>query len=348
MRSKLSMFMPFLILINIANFVHALNADEWIKGMAKANETINFSGTYVVIEDDQTQTIKVAQRYNSAQNKYQQLIQYLNGSDDLLYSDSQLALMKEANGTIRAVPNIKSSIVSLINELPQRLDIIQKNYDLELKEIDRVANRPAQHLIIKPKDQYRYGYHLWLDEETGLVLRAAQIKQKQILAQFIFTEINFNINPMTATWDEFETFLNQQSSSLKHHDSKSNPDWNTQTFLGFTAQKHIKEYSQANQSPIEVIVFSDGLANITVFIEELPEGSNSSQPVLIGHETRGALTVLGAVDNQHQMMLFGDVPIETLKTCIENLKYLHNDHTKMPDSNTTKPKEAEIQEPSKP
>ena len=337
MLSKLNMFI-LIISINIVHFAHALDANEWIHRMAKANENISFSGTYVVIEGDQTQTVKITQRYNTEQNKYQQLLQHLNGSNDLLYSDSKLALIKEANGQIRTVPNIKSSIVSLINELPQHLEIIQKSYDFELDGMDRIANRPTQRLSIKPKDQYRYGYQLWLDDETGLILRAAQIKQKQILAQFIFTEISLGLNPMTATWNEFDGYLQQHAQILNDALAEFEPKWNAKPFLGFMLQKHTREYSSKNQTTVEIITFSDGLANISIFIEDLSE-NYETKPLLLGHETRGALTALGAVYNHHQVMFFGDVPIETLKASIENIKY--SDKQAQTSANTIPPLQAQ-------
>src|SRR5206468_1885843 len=82
--------------------------------------------------------------------------------------------------------------------LPQQLSDLNQNYTIQLGGTGRVANRPAQQLVIKPKDAYRYGYQLWADKATGLLLKADLVDSNgKIIEQFMFTQLNSGI-PITA------------------------------------------------------------------------------------------------------------------------------------------------------
>jgi len=55
----------------------------------------------------------------------------------------------------------------------------------------RVASRAAQVLEIKPRDEFRYGYMLWLDQETAMPLKSQLIDDKgAIVEEILFTEID--------------------------------------------------------------------------------------------------------------------------------------------------------------
>ena len=63
-------------------------------------------------------------------------------------------------------------------------------YDLTLRASARIANRAAQVLWIKPRDESRYGYMLWLDQETAMPLRSQLIDDKgAVVEQIVLTDI---------------------------------------------------------------------------------------------------------------------------------------------------------------
>ena len=81
---------------------------------------------------------------------------------------------------------------------PGELDEIH----IRLGKTGRVANRKAQSVIIRPKDPYRYGYHLWADIDTGLLLKAYLIDHHgSILEQFMFTQYPSAARSPTPTWN---------------------------------------------------------------------------------------------------------------------------------------------------
>src|SRR5699024_3224456 len=64
----------------------------------------------------------------------------------------------------------------LLPSLPvNRLLGPESGYQMSLGGRERVANMMARIIHIQPRDAYRYGSRLWLEEHTGMLLRFALI-----------------------------------------------------------------------------------------------------------------------------------------------------------------------------
>src|SRR5690606_7112904 len=65
----------------------------------------------------------------------------------------------------------------------------------EMGDADRVAGRQAHELLIKPVDSYRYGYRLWVDVESHLLLKSQLIDEKDdVLETFAFSSLNVGVH----------------------------------------------------------------------------------------------------------------------------------------------------------
>jgi sigma-E factor negative regulatory protein RseB len=68
----------------------------------------------------------------------------------------------------------------------------QQNYHLQNLGDCRQVNRPCIKLAIKAVDQHRYSYFLWLDKQTGLLLRSDLKNNEGLdLERFQYTNISF-------------------------------------------------------------------------------------------------------------------------------------------------------------
>lgn len=52
-----------------------------------------------------------------------------------------------------------------------RVDLLQKNYEISIDSGDSIAGRPTDFIDIAPKYEYRPENRLWIDKETGLILK---------------------------------------------------------------------------------------------------------------------------------------------------------------------------------
>ncbi|MFQ5546575.1 MAG: sigma-E factor regulatory protein RseB domain-containing protein, partial [Acidiferrobacterales bacterium] len=146
-------------------------AYDWLMRMNQATRMLNYDGTFVYQHGDQLEAMRIihAVRDGSVRER----LVSLNGSAREVIRDDQQVMCY--------LPDRKSIIVehrfvgrdkSFPVILPESVTVLKKNYMIQLGAPGRVAGRAAQVVIIRPRDQYRYGYHLWADKETGLLLKA--------------------------------------------------------------------------------------------------------------------------------------------------------------------------------
>src|SRR4029079_13888533 len=74
--------------------------------------------------------------------------------------------------------------------LPERISAVAKNYDISLGETRRIAGYDCQAVLLTPKDNLRYGYRLYADNASGMLLRAVTFDSSgEQIEQFMFTQL---------------------------------------------------------------------------------------------------------------------------------------------------------------
>ena len=80
------------------------------------------------------------------------------------------------------------------------------HYEFELSgEVERVAGRECQDLILSPRDSQRFGFRFCADKATSLPLRAQTVGPEGILTQVVFNTLeigkNVNAEALRPTWN---------------------------------------------------------------------------------------------------------------------------------------------------
>ncbi|MEZ5582190.1 MAG: sigma-E factor regulatory protein RseB domain-containing protein [Candidatus Competibacteraceae bacterium] len=74
--------------------------------------------------------------------------------------------------------------------LPHDLNRLESFMPSKYWAMTGLPGQPTQVIAIQPRDKLRFGYRLWLDRETGLVLRSALLdEQEQVVEQMMFTHV---------------------------------------------------------------------------------------------------------------------------------------------------------------
>lgn len=210
----------------------------------------------------------------------------------------------------------------------RRFEDMSDNYDVVLDGRDRVAARPAVRLSVTPKDHDRFGYRLSLDETTGLLLRSElRDSEGANLEIFQFTSLRVGDDVALADLEPSTT------GTVMHHLLPPEPpeqapaatdagrergetsDWRVRWVpSGFRmTNTHARRPAQAEGAgTVSTLVFSDGLAAFSVFIEELPRGGAGSVV-----SRRGATVVLTHLasggSGEHLVTVVGEVPVATAR-----------------------------------
>jgi sigma-E factor negative regulatory protein RseB len=293
--------------------VHATEAAyDWLMKMNQATRELTYDGTYVYHHDDSLEAMRIVHRVEDG--VVQERLVSLNGAArEVIRDDRQVTCYLPDRQSVfvehRLAREKKFPII-----LPERVEDLKKNYVIHLGKAGRVTGREAQLVLINPRDSYRYGYHLWADIETGLLLKANLIDHKgKMLEQFMFTQLNIgrpidprDLEPAVAG----EGLAWYWGDTVETSDSNPPPEWLVERLpRGFTLANRIMRKNPTRNGTVEHLVYSDGLAAVSVFIEETGQDTNAA---MIGPSRMGAVHAFGNIVNGRQVVVVGEVPAATV------------------------------------
>lgn len=264
-------------------------AGEELERMERALGSLSFSGVVVFSRDGQLDALRVQRSTAGAAPR--ELIERLTGPS--------LPLQRDAAGTWLAEgPRfLADAVLSDQGVLPDRA----AGYELAWVTEDRVAGRVASVVDARARDSLRFGRRFWIDRDSGMLLRAAVFGADGILVeQWMFASfepVAPSLPPALAPEAQASVVYPAVTAAAAARSAVRVEDVPS----GFAL------VSAAISADSEQLVFSDGLAKVSVFVEQLPrEGA-----VLSGLQTRGALSVFGRLFEGRQVVVVGEVPPAT-------------------------------------
>jgi sigma-E factor negative regulatory protein RseB len=204
---------------------------------------------------------------------------------------------------------------SFFPELPaDQQEQISRSYSLKFGRTERIAGQSARNLKILPRDTYRYGYSLWLEKHSGLLLKWELIdSNRNSLAKLMFTDIRLGSEVDTRELkpsNQFKKFKTVESKLPAGRGiSHGNPRWKPDRLPpGFELTTH-RIFGKAGEDMYEHLVYSDGLAAVSIYIEgNLTNEEKQSE--LRSVETTHAFT---RTAENVIITVMGDVPAATVQ-----------------------------------
>lgn len=307
------LFLASILLPWSAGVTAAESAMDWLMKMNMAVESKNYDGIFVYRYGDQLEAMRIVHRVNNGAHR-ERLISLNGEAREIIRNDRDVICYTPSKKSV-VVEHRKTRQKNFPALLPHRLDRLLLYYDLNLGGSDRVAKREAQLVYIKPKDAYRYGYHLWADKKTGLLLRANLVNEKgQVVEQFMFTNINIGkkipVADLKSSYSAKKWVWHREKEKETGGDEVKEMRWKAARLpKGFSLSRRILRNMPMGNMPVEHLVYSDGLAAISVFIE--PRGKKNKRRMK-GATGMGAVHAFGTVVNDHQITVVGEVPAATV------------------------------------
>lgn len=288
-------------------------AHAWLMKMSRAARTLDYTGAFVYQHGTQLEAMHIVHQGRGGAAR-ERLVS-LNGAPR--------EVIRNEREVICLLPDMKSAVVEYRKTggerfpglLPERLPDLDEHYAIGLGGSGRVAGREAQIVLIYPRDDYRYGYQLWADRDTGLLLKADLLDRKgRILEQFMFTHLVIG-EPIPDS-----AFVPQipDQQGLRWYREESGPPppqtgepgWTAERLpAGFRLSTFMMRREPMRHKPVEHLVYSDGLAAVSVFIEKREE---DDKPFVLGASRMGAVHAFGRRIGAHQVTAVGEVPAATV------------------------------------
>ncbi|MGE0386903.1 MAG: MucB/RseB C-terminal domain-containing protein [Gammaproteobacteria bacterium] len=279
--------------------------------MTSALDSRNYDGVFVYQRGSQTDSMRIIHRHDGRGSR--ERLYSLSGSAREVIRDGETvtcifpddrAVMVEQGRTKRLFP---SAFVAPAGDLAS-------NYELTVAGEDRVAGRSAWLVTIRPRTPDRYGYRLWIDVESDLLLKSNVLDPGGfVLEQFMFTQLDLPaaiaddlLKPATSG-EGFERIARQSGQEAPPVPAGQ---WEARWLpAGFSLRDHADQPVAGNAGPVRHLVYSDGLAMVSIFVEPVVDG----KPTLRGFSSMGAVNAFSTVADAWQVTVVGEVPRATVQ-----------------------------------
>ena len=305
-------FLPILVW---AVSAQAGTVDKWLMRINDAALNLNYHGIFVYAYDSRLESMRVIHRVDKG--VVRERIYSLNDAPREIIRDAGQVWCYVPERNIGVHEFRETSKQSFPNILPQRLSRLGDNYELILGRVGRIAGRTTQQILILPLDNYRYGYALWSDQETGLLLKATLVdNNRNPIEQYMFTQIEIGTSipdsallPLTSK-ENLKWFGVENVGNEPQYAAVENPSWKVGSVPeGFKVSRQIKRMSPIRKRMMEHYVYSDGLAAVSVFIEMV---GDNTYPQINGISRMGAVHAFGHAQEGYHITVVGEVPSATV------------------------------------
>ncbi len=306
---------PLLLFALVGTHATAQEARDWLERMGRAVEELNYRGTFVHVLDGTSEALHIVHRNADGQSGERILSLDGPGREIVRQGDRVQGIFPDRRIVFFET---RSDVSPLVSVLPSSTTDLSPHYDIKLGGADRVAERAAQVLEIKPRDEYRYGYKLWLDQETAMPLQSQLIdEQGDVVEQILFTEIDIPADipaeALAATIDTegFTTLQAPEAAPLA-----AEIPWRAAAVPGgFRLSVATQSPIAGSDTPVEHLVYSDGLATVSVFIEDPATKAEVGE----GFSTVGSTNAYSLTLRGRKVTALGEVPRQTVRTIASSL-----------------------------
>jgi sigma-E factor negative regulatory protein RseB len=280
--------------------------------MANQTRALNYEGTFVYIRGTSAASMRLIHKAEHEQEQ-ERLISLSGAAKEVVRSNNEVTCYFPGEPTVRMEGNGPGRVIS--SSFPQKIHKVSVNYQYTVLGGDRVAGRPTWVVKIAPLTNDRYSYRVWIDSSTRLMLKSEVLGlNDDVLEQVLFTNIEFPreipdsaFKPAAVGQGHSKT----ESRSVSDTRAPSNAgQWTVQWLPeGFTMHDRRVHAMHSDGMPVDHMVYTDGLASISVFVEKLQNGGG----VLDEVSSFGAVNTYSTVSADFQITLVGELPIATIK-----------------------------------
>ena len=295
------------------------DALSWLERIYAATQKLSYTGTFVYRSGDQAETSRIV--HLVGRNGTRELLETLDGQQrEIVRSGDEVKCYLPDAKTVKVDKQTDHKVFPVL--LPESLQDIGEHYDVSAGPVERVAGHDSQSILLQPKDKLRYGRRLWADVKTGMLLKSQTLNESnEPIEQFAFTQISIGgkigrsqLKPKFLT--KARSWHVENSDAVAANLAASG--WSIKPVLpGFRKVTEMKR-TQGGSSEVGHVVFSDGLAAVSVFIEPLTN-KTSLPPAGLSHQ--GSINIFSRQVASHLVTVVGEAPGESVKQLAESVEY---------------------------
>ncbi len=292
-----------------------------LQKISSAAHQLNYQGTFIFQRESQIESTRIYHLVDQS-GEHQRIVRLdgppreiiCNGREMRFYYPDQQSMERERHAVARrGFPAL----------LPDQLQTLSENYQLEEAGHERLAGYGARILLLIPKDGFRYGHKLWIDADSDLLLKAAMISdQDKVVEQFAFTYVKIGgridrdlLKPTLPV--KAPAILNDQPQG----EDVIRSGWDVGNLPpGFRKIAEMRRMFRGKTYPVTHLVYSDGIVAVSVFIEPIQPGVRP----MSGVARQGAVNLYAHPASNYQITVVGETPAVTVKQIGDSVVFRGN------------------------
>jgi sigma-E factor negative regulatory protein RseB len=293
---------------------------EWLARMEQALSERNYQGTFVHEHDGQSETLRVVHR-GSGGEPAERIVSLDGSGREFVRHEGELRTYFPERRVVRVESGPGDGL--LLAEL-RRLDSAgAQSYRLAELPSARVSGRVTHLIAVEPRDDLRYGYRIWIDEASGMPLKT-QLRaiDGRVVEQLVFTDLTFPERIADAAlqpaMDARDWRWLREATAGSTPVAPGDAAWQAgQLPPGFRMTANAMQSLPGSGAIVTHMVFSDGVASVSVFIEPQRGAPAEAAETL----TRvGSSSALSTVVGGHKVTAIGEVPLDTVRAIAGSLR----------------------------
>jgi sigma-E factor negative regulatory protein RseB len=301
------------------------NARQWLDGMSSALQSLNYDGTFVYLHEGKLEAMRVVHQADE-QGSRERLVSLTGSPREVLRDDKVVTCIMADNKSVMVGQRRPRQPFPVV---PDDLESLSRYYQLQEVGDDRIAGHMARVISITPRDRFRYGYRFWIDTGNYMLLKSdltgvdgKAIEQVMFTRLYVGDSLPAHALQPSLTGDGYN-WTRQGTDSHDPATESDLPAWIVKQLpAGFEMTDFQHKRIRKEGAPAEHLVFSDGLATMSVYIEKL----NTDDEAFQGLSSMGAMHAFGAVVDGYQITVVGEVPPATVQMVARSVTPYSPDH----------------------
>jgi sigma-E factor negative regulatory protein RseB len=280
----------------------------WLQRAADAARASTYSGTVVHMSGERTSTSRIThvfmagaehEKIESLDGPRREVVRH-NEELQCFYPDAKTVRL-DRRVTARFFPSVLSAPAQAVSE----------SYTVKLGGVERVLGHDCRWIHLDPRDALRYAQRLCAELGSGLVMRAKTLGPRgQVIEQFTFSDLR--LGPQVSRGEVKSTFHGQSKewrtdSQPRDEVKEVDTGW-TVTALppGFRKVKEMARRMPGRDKPVAQLVYTDGLASFSVFVEPASPAAPRATETTMTQE--GDLSIFVGAAGDSQVTVLGEIP----------------------------------------
>ena len=314
MRQLIRVWLLAALFVCVPALAASPSAEALLQQMQRAYHHYNFELSLIKVRQGDIEPMRFSHAVLD-KSEISHLI-YLNGRpSEYLKRGDQISFFEAGHNpytlTGARMPGLWSSFLDM------NLERVFESYDPVVTGRNRVAGLPVQVVRLAPKEANKYGFVVWLEQSSGLLLRLDLIDENGALVEQ-YMGVDLRVSPEPSSWLKSlaqaklpRAVTVAQAYQAPQLELGWAPSWLPKGFSVMSTDRHPLV---GTDQVVDYMMISDGLVDVSIYLAaaEAPMGDE-----LVRQGATSLLRMLN--DHKVEVTVVGEVPVPTAQRIAESL-----------------------------